>query len=513
MSYKLDEYASLYHSFGFNVICIEGVRTVFNNHDNNLLKAPSHEWERWQKEIQSSGEVSNLPWSNAVGLGIILGYNSVMAIDIDGVLDFSFVRSICQFLGLPSNYPWIVKSGSRCGYHIILQCSDLREEGPEKKINGKEFILASGSEYEPPFGGEDTNAYYPPLGNRLFNKIEFKWRGNLVLPPSIHVTANLYDFIDGIPSKPPSIIEFDRLSEFKRLHCSLQSSSSEHRDYEDAISSCGEYYDQRIISTYLRSHFIAQKDEINFNFSVRRKESALLFSLLIYGIADDENYSSTNPPNYLVQISWYVIDKNNNVVKRKTFNYISQTEQCQSVFSTLPHSITKKVVENKRYIYHELMFDLLHVNSIISIHSDNIQFIKAEIHQCGLYADVLLKDSPNGVVMDGVLHNEKYTCAYDCYKKEFLKEADCQLNSISQLQIYYCLYLKNNGVEFNIPNFSYEKRKLGTPDNSKFSHDGSDNYYEKDNLSYDNYGGAYGFDDDTIDDAFEGDPENYWNID
>jgi hypothetical protein len=27
------------------------------------------------------------------------------------------------------------------------------------------------------------------------------------------------------------------------------------------------------------------------------------------------------------------------------------------------------------------------------------------------------------------------------------------------------------------------------------------------------YNGAYGFDDDTIDNAFEGDPENYWNID
>jgi hypothetical protein len=31
--------------------------------------------------------------------------------------------------------------------------------------------------------------------------------------------------------------------------------------------------------------------------------------------------------------------------------------------------------------------------------------------------------------------------------------------------------------------------------------------------SYEKYGGAYGYDDDTIDSAFEGDPENYWNID
>ncbi len=27
------------------------------------------------------------------------------------------------------------------------------------------------------------------------------------------------------------------------------------------------------------------------------------------------------------------------------------------------------------------------------------------------------------------------------------------------------------------------------------------------------YGGAYGYNDDAIDSAFEGDPENYWNID
>lgn len=42
-----------------------------------------------------------------------------------------------------------------------------------------------------------------------------------------------------------------------------------------------------------------------------------------------------------------------------------------------------------------------------------------------------------------------------------------------------------------------------------------DHYDDYDDYSpnYDKYGGAYGYDDDTIDSAFEGDPENYWNID
>jgi hypothetical protein len=37
--------------------------------------------------------------------------------------------------------------------------------------------------------------------------------------------------------------------------------------------------------------------------------------------------------------------------------------------------------------------------------------------------------------------------------------------------------------------------------------------YDYNRHSYEKYGGAYGYDDDTIDSAFEGDPENYWNID
>ena len=42
-----------------------------------------------------------------------------------------------------------------------------------------------------------------------------------------------------------------------------------------------------------------------------------------------------------------------------------------------------------------------------------------------------------------------------------------------------------------------------------------DDYADYDDYSpsYEKYGGAYGYDDDTIDSAFEGDPENYWNID
>lgn len=49
------------------------------------------------------------------------------------------------------------------------------------------------------------------------------------------------------------------------------------------------------------------------------------------------------------------------------------------------------------------------------------------------------------------------------------------------------------------------------------SYDDEENFYD-DESHYGKYSGSYaqdveGFDDDTIDSAFDGDPEAYWNID
>ena len=48
---------------------------------------------------------------------------------------------------------------------------------------------------------------------------------------------------------------------------------------------------------------------------------------------------------------------------------------------------------------------------------------------------------------------------------------------------------------------------------SEHNYEESDEGFDSENSHYEKYGGAYGYDDDTIDSAFEGDPENYWNID
>jgi hypothetical protein len=59
------------------------------------------------------------------------------------------------------------------------------------------------------------------------------------------------------------------------------------------------------------------------------------------------------------------------------------------------------------------------------------------------------------------------------------------------------------------------KQKLEDKYSSWENEQQQDDYdnYDDYSPSYEKYGGAYGYDDDTIDSAFEGDPENYWNID
>lgn len=60
----------------------------------------------------------------------------------------------------------------------------------------------------------------------------------------------------------------------------------------------------------------------------------------------------------------------------------------------------------------------------------------------------------------------------------------------------------------NTFNNMIENQRLNTYQPRHHSDDDSAN-----DSSYRKYHGAYGYDDSAIDDAFEGDPENYWNID
>lgn len=190
----LKKYALIYHEkFDFNISCISSEINQYNRNDN-VLKAPNHEWVELQKNRQTKSEINNYDWHKATGLGIILGYNNIRAFDIDCCVDFSLVDIFLKELELPDDYEWVIKSGSEKGFHILFYCDD----------------------YEQAHDGYGRVSYMSKK-NLNFQKIDLMWDGHLVLPPTIHKDNNNYTFMfvdtriaffeDKIPKYRPKIVD------------------------------------------------------------------------------------------------------------------------------------------------------------------------------------------------------------------------------------------------------------------------------------------------------------------
>lgn len=191
-------HANYYYNFGFNVTCITGVRTEFNLHDNTLLKAPSHEWTHFQNSRQSLKTLRSYDWDKAVGLGVVLGYKNLRALDIDGCTDFEIISDFLDWIDLPYDYKWVVKSGSNEGFHILFFCE-------QHKFNViKDRVKA--------FKPNHEHSY-------LFKHVELRWQGHLVLPPSVHPSSMVYEFFNEIPTEKPLEIKLEDLYRLLNSYC------------------------------------------------------------------------------------------------------------------------------------------------------------------------------------------------------------------------------------------------------------------------------------------------------
>lgn len=88
----------------------------------------------------------------------------------------------------------------------------------------------------------------------------------------------------------------------------------------------------------------------------------------------------------LIQLSWLILDINNNVLKRKTYNYYKDNYTEDSFENYIAYGLANKIIQSKRAIYHELIFDIGHVCKIISHNLESLLFIKKEIKNSGLYS-------------------------------------------------------------------------------------------------------------------------------
>lgn len=190
---QLKAMSILYHSFGMNITKIRG-----NCADYKSFKALDKNWSHALNDFfdkpQSNEFILSESWYRNSGIGLVLGWNRYRAIDVDNV-DVSYLENESKFrelidsflmiLKLPKDYPWVVKSGSGRGFHIIFKCDDLKSDFASKSYspNLDNYIH-----------DDSRDPYRYTFDFRLFERLELRWRDHLILPPSIHHTGNIYKF-------------------------------------------------------------------------------------------------------------------------------------------------------------------------------------------------------------------------------------------------------------------------------------------------------------------------------
>ena len=251
------KYANYYFNFGFNITCIINERNEFNSHayDNRLLKSPSHKWENFQTERQQLEVLRSYAWDKAVGIGLVLGYANLRALDIDKCTNLSIFYDFLLLLELPSDYKWVVRSGSQEGFHILFYCDDHNYKVTKDKIRAFK-----------------SNIKY----SNTFKHVELRWKGHLVLPPSIHPCLMKYQFFNGWPLIEPLTINLVNLKALLKKYCensstrqnvfisidsneyleeAIKTSESSYLDYSECIES-DEFLEEstKIFQAYLDSN-------------------------------------------------------------------------------------------------------------------------------------------------------------------------------------------------------------------------------------------------------------------
>ncbi|MEZ4887837.1 MAG: bifunctional DNA primase/polymerase [Chitinophagales bacterium] len=188
--FKLYTYAKKYYDLGLNVTCIHEEENEYNKHTQSKLKHPAHKYIHLHNQKQTILELISYNWTKSVGVGTVSGFNSLTIIDIDGCTNRGFIKFLLKKLSLPKNYEWVTLTGSKKGFHIII------ESPKPTNLDENQAVMT-----------------YEPAGsvNHLFEKIELLWRTHVVLPPSKHKSNGEYSFVNSFPKSKPRKVDTAKL--------------------------------------------------------------------------------------------------------------------------------------------------------------------------------------------------------------------------------------------------------------------------------------------------------------
>lgn len=165
----------------------------------------------------SEKDIQLQPDFYTTGIAIRAGINGYRCLDIDNTSNQDLANHLLENLGLPSNYHWLVGSGSGWGYHIWFRCEEepkRLEILPRRAVSGVYMGIVKKAEFE-------------------FERIELRWENSYIVAPpsqlfvpykkldeeyiapkkwpSEHPLRGYYFWLNSKPTKPPAKIGIDKL--------------------------------------------------------------------------------------------------------------------------------------------------------------------------------------------------------------------------------------------------------------------------------------------------------------
>lgn len=263
-------WAKYYYDMGFNVTHINPDKN--RGKAKNIYKSPTNDRHQIANIRQSLEEMQNYDYENSTGIGTVLGFKNLRALDFDKwnnqeICEVKIIESL-ELLGLPANYEWVVRTPSG-GFHIIFYAP--YHQFPIEDNKTKAFTPNSGLCY-------NSN----PCDN-FFRHLELRYDKHLVLPPSCREDGKEYEFyfVD-TPKSLPKEISNNNLKNLLDKFCFTK--------YDATNDLIGAYND------YLSHAFEAVIDKSDhWEYYIEYTEDEFLDFSPVYFKKDQRNYMSNTP--------------------------------------------------------------------------------------------------------------------------------------------------------------------------------------------------------------------------
>ena len=249
---------------------------------------------------------------------------------------------------LPSNYEWVVQSGSKNGFHIIV------------RVEKFDFL-----------GENQVVTSFPPLDNykHLFEKVEILWNTNLMLPPSIHNSGQTYEFTNcKIPTNPPMDIGHGVVGS-KRVG-NLLKFIDKFLNFEKI--SIGSGYGE-ILFEFIPPNIPSNLSQENVA-SLTEGEISCVVDIETDGLPKAQNNGTglqMEFPN-IIQIAWMLIDSKGNILKKESelinFIGIKQTEAFS--INNIDINLVKKIGKEPTEVYKKFIADVKISANVVAHNAD-----------------------------------------------------------------------------------------------------------------------------------------------